>query len=89
MLELVFWLQTHVFFGTLGSGVVQNDRIICGYRQLAALGYLRWEGWCMRGLGRRLGRGQIITAHITLVRHVYRALNQREDKQGMVFSNTW
>jgi hypothetical protein len=25
VLELVFWLHTHIFFGTLGSGVVQNN----------------------------------------------------------------
>ena len=28
MLQLVFWLHTHVFFGTLESGVVQNDSIM-------------------------------------------------------------
>lgn len=28
VLELVFWLHTHNFFGTLGCGVVQNDSIV-------------------------------------------------------------
>jgi hypothetical protein len=36
VLELVFWLHTHIFFGTLESGVVQNNVILRGYWQLAA-----------------------------------------------------
>jgi hypothetical protein len=28
VLQLVFWLHTHVFFGTLESGVVQSDSIM-------------------------------------------------------------
>lgn len=27
VLELVFWLRTHIFFGTLKCGVVQDDGI--------------------------------------------------------------
>jgi hypothetical protein len=53
MLKLVFWLQTHIFFGTLESGVVQNDGIIWCYWSWLRLGFLHG----MAGRGWRLGRG--------------------------------
>jgi hypothetical protein len=75
MLELKFWVKTHIFFGTLVGGVVQKNVHFNGYWQQPACRFLTLGGWCIRGWG-EVGRGQLITAHITVVRHVYRLWNQ-------------
>jgi hypothetical protein len=56
MLELILGLHTHVFFGTLGSGVVQNDSIVEDSWPQAAGRFSTQDGWCRLGAG-EVGQG--------------------------------
>lgn len=52
MLELVLGLHTHVFFGTLASGVVQEYCILRGYDSWLQISFLGTCGGWVWGLGR-------------------------------------
>jgi len=76
VLEIELWVKTHIFCETLGSGVLQVNGMACRYLQWAILGlFYTWEGWCRRGW-EVAGRGQLITARITVVRRLSKAMAQ-------------